>query len=109
MARGCFGVIVAHISTLLKTDYYIHLVRLINLTSGTVTTIAGNVSGAFGVNNYGHADGVGTLASLFHPHGVAIDAAGTFVVVVRVLVGLSGAASRLSVTVNDVCRACVVF
>lgn len=45
-------------------------------------TLAGNVSGAGGVSNAGRADGVGTAASLWSPHGIALDAAGTFAVLV---------------------------
>lgn len=48
--------------------------------AGTVTTVAGNSS-----LPTGRADGVGTAASFFNPWGVAMDAAGTFAVIVSVL------------------------
>lgn len=56
--------------------------RLINLTSGRVTTLAGNLSAIVGLNNNGRADGVGTLASFSSPSGVALDAAGVTAVIV---------------------------
>ena len=54
---------------------------------GNVMTLAGSLSGVVGVNNYGHADGVGISASFYLPWGVAMDSAGTFAVVVRSTMG----------------------
>lgn len=48
-----------------------------------VTTFAGNLSGTVGVNNFGHADGIGSAASFYYPTGVAVNAAGTIVIVAR--------------------------
>ena len=59
---------------------YNSLVRLVNVTTGLVSTLAGNRNG--GQANPGHADGVGTLASFNSPTGIAVDGAGTFAVVV---------------------------
>jgi hypothetical protein len=50
----------------------------------TVDTLAGEV----GV--HGHADGQGTLASFYEPNGVALDARGTFTLVVSAQCRLCG-------------------
>ena len=70
-----------------QADYYNHLLRRVNVTSGLVTTLAGSLAGTVGLDNYGHADGVGAAASFYRPLGVAMDGAGTFVVVVRSTMG----------------------
>ena len=57
------------------------MIRRIDLGTGAVTTVAGNSA------TLGHVDGVGTAATFNNPHGLGMDAAGTFVLVV------SGAAS----------------
>jgi len=67
----------------LQTEYGNHLLRLVNLSSGLVTTLAGSLSGTVGSDNKGYADGQGTAASFYNPTGVAVDSAATFVVVVR--------------------------
>lgn len=67
--------------TPLQADLYNNLIRLVNLSNSLVTTVVGNLSGV-GVHNYGHADGVGSSASFFLPIGIAMDAAGSFVIVV---------------------------
>ena len=67
----------------LQADSYNFLLRRVNLTSGRVTTLAGNTSGIVGRNNWGHADGMGTLASFYYIFGVAADGAGVVAVVVR--------------------------
>lgn len=54
-----------------------YLVRRISLVSLNVTTLAGNPAG-------GAANGYGTAASFNHPSGVAMDANGSFALVVRV-------------------------
>lgn len=54
-----------------------NLIRKIFLPSATVTTLAGSLTGS------GTSDGVGTLAAFNAPYGVAMDAAITFVIVVR--------------------------
>lgn len=66
--------------TPLQTEYGNHLLRRINLSSGLVMTLAG---GGRPSNKYGHADGTGTAASFYAPHGVALDGPGTFAIVVR--------------------------
>lgn len=60
-----------------QADRSSHLVRLITVSSGAVVTLAGTP----GVS--GSADGVGTAAAFNDPTGVAIDAAGSFVLIVR--------------------------
>lgn len=67
----------------LQADNGNNLLRRVNLTNGLVTTIAGNTSGTVGSDNYGRKDGVGTAASFYQPFGIALDVAGTFMVVVR--------------------------
>lgn len=57
--------------------------RRVTLTSGLVTTLAGNVAlVASAPFNYGNADGFGASATFFFPQNVAMDAGGTFAVVV---------------------------
>lgn len=76
--------IIFHISHR-QTDYLNNLLRLANLTSGLITTLAGNVAlGGGPPNNLGHADGIGTTSSFVHPTGIAVDVAWTFAIVVRV-------------------------
>lgn len=48
-----------------------------------VTTLAGNISGTVGSNNFGGADGYGTAASFRRPYGIAVASDGTFALVVR--------------------------
>ena len=60
----------------LQADSNNHLLRRVNLTSGLVTTLAGNAT-------RGRADGVGTAATFYSPGGVAVDAAGSTAIVVR--------------------------
>ena len=58
--------------------------RRVDLTSGLVTTLVGNAALNGGPpNNKGYADGVGTATTFNRPYGVAVDGAGTFVIVVR--------------------------
>ena len=55
------------------------------MSSGIVTSLAGQAG------TTGFANGVGTVARFKNPHGVAMDAAGIFVVVVGVKMKLIGA------------------
>lgn len=50
-------------------------IRMIDLATAVVTTLAGSA--------VGYADGQGTLALFSNPSGISIDDAGTFAVVVR--------------------------
>lgn len=62
-----------------------NLIRRINLANGMVTTVAGSLSGTVGTlgsTNFGHSDGIGTAASFYHPCGLTMDAAATFVLIV---------------------------
>ena len=61
----------------LQADRFNPLLRRINLASGLVTTLAGAATS-------GRANGVGTAATFNNPRGVAVDAAGAIVIVVRV-------------------------
>lgn len=58
-------------------DYGNYLIRTVVISSRLVSTLAG----AAGLS--GTADGIGTSALFNRPVGVALDAAGTFVLVVR--------------------------
>jgi len=70
-----------------QADFGNHILRRVDLTSGLVTTLAGNVSGTVGSDNKGYADGQGSAASFYSPIGVAVDSAGTFAIVVRSMMG----------------------
>jgi hypothetical protein len=61
-------------STIAVADTYYHRVRLINVATGAVTTIAGSGSGAF-------ADGTGSAASFNQPTGVAYSSDGSTIAV----------------------------
>ena len=61
----------------MQGDYGNHLIRLLVLSSGVVSTLAGQ-AGSIGSTN-----GIGTTARFNYPYGIALDAAGTFAVVVR--------------------------
>lgn len=53
--------------------------------AGTVTTVAGYISGSttVGSTNNGYADGRGTASMFNHPYGVAMDTTGTLAIIVR--------------------------
>ncbi len=57
-------------------DFGNHLIRRIDIASGTVTTLAGAALST------GSTNGMGTAARFFYPLGVAIDAAGAIAIVV---------------------------
>ena len=59
----------------LQADYGNHLIRCISLPSGVVSTLAGN-------GFSGSTNGVATNARFNNSVGIALDAAGTFAVVV---------------------------
>ena len=63
----------------MKADTNNHLIRHILLSSGVVSTLAGQAGSA------GSTNGVGTNARFNNPRGIALDAAGTFAVVVRMV------------------------
>lgn len=62
----------------LQAEYDNCLLRRVNLSSGLVVTLAGNVCNA----SKRYADGVGTAASFYVPKGVAMDSAGSVAAVV---------------------------
>ena len=61
----------------MQAEYGNHLLRRLVLSSGVVSTLAGQAGSA------GSANGIGTNARFTNPFGIALDAAGTFAVVVR--------------------------
>ena len=61
----------------MQTDEYNHLIRLLVLSSGVVSTLAGQAG------SIGSINGIGTNARFNGPHHIAMDTAGTFAVVVR--------------------------
>ena len=66
-----------------QADWYNHAMRLVDVSTGLVTTLAGNylISGG-PPYNYGHSDGVGAAASFYYPTGVSLNSAGTLAIVV---------------------------
>ena len=60
----------------MQTDMNNYLIRHIIISSGAVSTLAG-LAGTLGSSN-----GIGTNARFRDPYGIALDAAGTFAVVV---------------------------
>lgn len=71
-----------------QTDWSNNALRRVNLSSGLVTTLAGNYALSTGPpNNFGNADGVGNASSFYNPTGIAMDAAGTVAIIVRGLMG----------------------
>ena len=61
----------------MQADLGNHLIRLLVLSSGVVSTLAGQA------RSFGSTNGIGTNARFNFPTGIALDAAGTFAVVVR--------------------------
>jgi trimeric autotransporter adhesin len=60
------------------TDWYSNTIRMMEKTTGIITIVAGNTSfyGVNGVGGYGGDGGPATLATLYHPRDVAVDASG---------------------------------
>jgi len=61
----------------MQADYGNHLIRRISLPSALVSTLAGQAGSP------GSTNGVATNARFSYPYCIALDAAGTFAVVVR--------------------------
>ena len=61
-----------------KSDNHNHIIRLLVLSSGVVTTFAGRL----GVTVF--SDGIGTEATFNHPEGIAMRSDGKVALVVRV-------------------------
>ena len=72
-----FPVFPSLLFAVMQADYNGHTIRHIILSSGVVSNLAGQAG------SLGSTDGVATNARFFHPSGIALDAAGTFAVVVR--------------------------
>ena len=49
-----------------------HRIRKVTISTGIITTFAGT-----GTNSYSGDNGPATSATLYYPHGVAVDSAGT--------------------------------
>jgi hypothetical protein len=75
----------ANALAVLQNEQNGHVIKSINLTSGAITLVAGRQ----GVGNF--SDGIGTLATFYFPLGVAMNAAGTYAIVVS---GWSGGGTR---------------
>jgi len=58
------------------SDQFNHRIRMISAATGTITTVAGNGTGAFAGDG-----GPATSASLYYPGGTAVDPAGTLFIV----------------------------
>ena len=84
----------------LQADLCNNLIRHVVLSSGLVSTLAGNTSGATG-----SADGLGTNASFYGPVSVAMDAAGTVALIVSIAWRCEGQGIRSCVYVES----CVKF
>ena len=52
-------------------DYANHRIRKVTVSTGIITTIAGT-----GTSSYSGDNGLATSATLYFPHGVAVDASG---------------------------------
>ncbi len=81
-------------------DYANNRIRLVDFTSGAVTTLAGS-------GNYAFADGTGAAASFYYPHGVAVIPSHGLIVVsdsgndrIRLVDPSSGAVTTLAGTGN---------
>ena len=61
----------------MQADQNNHLIRHIVLSSGEVSTLAGQA----GLSGY--TNGIGTNAKLYAPRGMALDTADSFAVIVR--------------------------
>jgi hypothetical protein len=59
--------------SLFVADTFNHRIRQVNVSSGVVTTLAGNGTAAF-------SDGTGTMASFYEPRGVVADSSGNLFV-----------------------------
>jgi hypothetical protein len=66
---GPTGIVVDGNGNLYITDQYNHRIRKIVISTGVVTTLAGNGSSTF-------VDGSSTTSSFYSPYGVAVDGAG---------------------------------
>ncbi len=54
-------------------DFYNYRIRKVTVSTGIITTIAGT-----GTSSYSGDNGPGTSASLYEPHGIALDVTGFF-------------------------------
>ena len=76
LAVGDIGLRPVHYDMSMQADTGNHLIRRVDISTGTVTTLAG-FDGILG-----SANGLGTLSSFYQPQAVDMDAAGTVALVV---------------------------
>ena len=62
------GIVFSNTGELYVSDYYNHVVRKINLSSGTITSVVGT-----GIPGFSGDGGVATAAQLYRPLGLAFD------------------------------------
>lgn len=74
--NGPAGLAVDDSNNLYIADYGNNMIRMVNYTTGIITTIAGN--GAYSPDSgiYAGDGGLATAASLYNPSGIALDKAG---------------------------------
>ena len=61
----------SNIGNVYIADYSNHRIRKVTVSTGIITTIAGT-----GSTSYSGDNGAATSATLYYPHGVALDASG---------------------------------
>ena len=64
----------SNIGNVYIADQSNHRIRKVTVSTGIITTIAGTVTGSYSGDN-----GASTLATLYYPLGVAIDASGIII------------------------------
>ncbi len=79
LCQYSFTLILTSLFLLFLGNYYIadrsnHRVRKVVVSTGIITTIAGNS----GTGSYSGDGGAATAAGLYYPHSVALDSAGSF-------------------------------
>ncbi len=62
-----------HLGNVYIADYDNQRIRKVTISTGIITTIAGNG----GTGSYSGDGGQATSATFYYPHGVALDSAGT--------------------------------
>ena len=67
-----FNIPLSNIGNVYIADSWNHRIRKVTVSTGIITTIAGrSTSGSYSGDN-----GAATSATLYYPHGVAVDASG---------------------------------
>ena len=68
----CFSHLLLYLGNVYIADYYNNRIRMVTVSTGIITTIAGT-----GTASYSGDNGPATSATLDSPIGVAVDSAGT--------------------------------